>query len=169
MPQAIMRSASSITPSIRGPGRLSISSSQAVASGSRHTALPSSRASTARQALRNASSRRWASSSSHQTHTSGTGPLPPPPPPPSKHRLYYRELIPPLFRVLAYSSAVYFGLHLAWSVLERDEQRKLNAMEIHDLQTEAKAAAEKAERQVITGMKDVEEKTKGWWSWATGR
>ena len=66
--------------------------------------------------------------------------------PKSKHVLLYREIFPPLIRVLAYSTATYFALHLTWELLDAREQRIKQETEISSLQSEihAKAQAAKA-------------------------
>ncbi|KDN41231.1 hypothetical protein K437DRAFT_258340 [Tilletiaria anomala UBC 951] len=90
---------------------------------------------------------------------------------PSKHRLFYRELLPPIFKVLAYSTAVYFSLHLAWTLLDRDEQRAAQAKEIQGLEEEARAAAANVKRTLESKGEQAKEqsKSKSWWNKLTGR
>ena len=56
----------------------------------------------------------------------------------SKHALMYREIFPPLIRVLAYSTATYFGLHLAWLLLEQRESGASQRAEIDALQADVR-------------------------------
>ena len=63
-------------------------------------------------------------------------------PPKSKHALLYREIFPPLIRVLAYSTATYFALHLTWELLDAREQRIKQEREISSLQSEIRAKAQ---------------------------
>lgn len=66
------------------------------------------------------------------------------PPPKSKDALMYRELFPPILRVLAYSTAAYFALHLTWSLLERREVKERQDAELQSLQSEIRHAVESA-------------------------
>ena len=66
------------------------------------------------------------------------------PPPKSKDALMYRELFPPILRVLAYSTAAYFALHLTWSLLERREVQERQDAELQSLQSEIRHAVESA-------------------------
>ena len=61
-----------------------------------------------------------------------------------KHALLYREIFPPLIRVLAYSTATYFALHLTWELLDAREQRIKQETEISSLQSEIRAKAQAA-------------------------
>lgn len=45
--------------------------------------------------------------------------------PPSRHALFYRDIIPPFLRVIAWGSSAFFAMHLVWNLLDRDEQRVL--------------------------------------------
>ncbi|KAE8222634.1 hypothetical protein CF319_g4200 [Tilletia indica] len=89
--------------------------------------------------------------------------------PPSRHILFYRDIVPPLFRVLAYGSIVYFGLHLTWVVLDREEQDARHASEISGLQGEIRKLKEDAESGVVQVVEKAEVKAKSWWSSLTGR
>ncbi|WFC97100.1 hypothetical protein MBRA1_003766 [Malassezia brasiliensis] len=59
---------------------------------------------------------------------------------PSKHRLVYGEVIAPMAWVLAYSTATYFALALAWNWLARDEERAARDAELATLRTDIRAA-----------------------------
>ncbi|KAK0545629.1 hypothetical protein OC861_005196 [Tilletia horrida] len=89
--------------------------------------------------------------------------------PPSRHALFYRDIVPPLLRVLAYGSIVYLGLHLTWVVLDREEQDTRHTAEITILQDEIK----KLRRSVVTeaqeGLEQVPEAPRSWWSSLLGR
>ena len=61
--------------------------------------------------------------------------------PTSKHRLLYSEIFPPLLRVLAYSTAAYFALHLTWGLLHRSEEGASQDAELTHLQRDIRAAA----------------------------
>jgi len=52
----------------------------------------------------------------------------------------YSEIFPPMFRVLAYSTATYFAMHLMWVTLASAEERRAQAAEIEGLRTEIRAA-----------------------------
>lgn len=84
--------------------------------------------------------------------------------PASKHRLVYREIWPPLIRVLAYGSAVYFSLQLLWQYLDGLEQARLEADVRRELEEEVRKEMEKRAAQTET-----EKSTKGWLEWLTGR
>lgn len=58
----------------------------------------------------------------------------------SRHALVYSEIFPPMFRVLAYSTATYFAMHLMWVTLASAEERRAQAAEIEGLRTEIRAA-----------------------------
>lgn len=58
----------------------------------------------------------------------------------SKHALLYSEVVPPVFRVLAYSTAAYFGLHLVWLTLKNREETEAQAADIAQLRTEIQRA-----------------------------
>lgn len=60
--------------------------------------------------------------------------------PKSKHALLYSEIIPPVFRVLAYSTAAYFGLHLTWLALKNREETEAQAADMAQLRTEIQRA-----------------------------
>ena len=69
----------------------------------------------------------------------------------ARHASLYSQLFPALLRILAYGSTAYFGLHLLWNVLDRDEQTKLMTAQAEGLEATAKSLAEKvdkAERRV---------------------
>ncbi|WFD31902.1 hypothetical protein MSPP1_002943 [Malassezia sp. CBS 17886] len=54
----------------------------------------------------------------------GTAHAPPPSRHPNeKHRLLYRQVLPPVIRVLAYSTMAYFALHLTWGLLNDAEEK----------------------------------------------
>ncbi|KAL4399361.1 hypothetical protein ACI68E_003740 [Malassezia pachydermatis] len=65
---------------------------------------------------------------------------PPPPPPKSKHALLYSDIFPPMFRVLAYSTATYFALHLAWTYLRNEEEARAQDAEITELREAIRTA-----------------------------
>lgn len=100
-----------------------------------------------------------APSESGRSSTPNTPPPQTPEPPKSKHKLVYREIWPPLIRVLAYSSGVYFALHLGWQYLDGQEQRQLE----QDVRAELEAQI----RSQINE-KGNQAKSNGWWSWLTG-
>lgn len=58
----------------------------------------------------------------------------------SRHALVYREIFPPMFRVLAYSTATYFAMHLLWVTMATEEERRAQAAELEDLRGEIRAA-----------------------------
>lgn len=58
----------------------------------------------------------------------------------SRHALVYREIFPPMFRVLAYSTATYFAMHLLWVTLATEEEKRAQAAEIDGLRTDIRAA-----------------------------
>ncbi|WFD28245.1 hypothetical protein MNAN1_003252 [Malassezia nana] len=58
----------------------------------------------------------------------------------SKHALLYSEIIPPVFRVLAYSTAAYFGMHLTWLALRNREESEAQAAELEQLRTDIQRA-----------------------------
>ncbi|CAD6886978.1 unnamed protein product [Tilletia laevis] len=89
--------------------------------------------------------------------------------PPSRHVLFYRDIVPPLFRVLAYGSIVYFGLHLGWVLLDREEQDARHASEIGTLQREISQLKEDTESGVARVADRAETKAKSWWSSLVGR
>lgn len=60
--------------------------------------------------------------------------------PKSKHALLYSEIVPPVFRVLAYSTAAYFGMHLTWLALRNREEEAAQAADIAQLRTEIQRA-----------------------------
>lgn len=113
-----------------------------------------------------------------------SGPLPPrppslqdqqgpssstPAPPPtsgqsgSKHKLVYREIFPPLLRVLAYSSAVYFSLHLTWQVLDAREQRRLEEEVRREMEEQVRKEMEKKAEQGGASAGNG----RSWWGWLT--
>ena len=64
--------------------------------------------------------------------------------PKSKHALLYREIFPPLLRVLAYSTATYFALHLTWELLDAHEQRIKQQSEIETMRNEIRGKVQAA-------------------------
>lgn len=64
----------------------------------------------------------------------------------ARHASLYNQLFPALLRILAYGSSAYFGLHLLWNVLDRDEQTKLMNAEASGLEATARALVGKVER-----------------------
>lgn len=89
--------------------------------------------------------------------------------PPSRHVLFYRDIVPPLLRVLAYGSIVYFGLHLTWVVLDREEQDARHAGEVKSLQAEIRSLKDQAVRKAGSTSEGAKEKAKSWWSTLLGR
>lgn len=99
---------------------------------------------------------------------------PPPPPPPagkSRHVLFYRDILPPMVRVLAYGSAVYFAAHLAWTYLDAQEQRTLEAYErtaLEKLVREKRLGEQQLDKAKAVADK-VKGEAKGWWpKWLGG-
>lgn len=64
----------------------------------------------------------------------------------ARHASLYSQLFPALLRILAYGSTAYFGLHLLWNVLDRDEQTKLMEGQRKGLEATARSLAEKVDR-----------------------
>ena len=60
--------------------------------------------------------------------------------PKSQHTFLYTDIFPPMMRVLAYSTAAYFAMHLMWVTLASAEERRAQAAEIEGLRTEIRAA-----------------------------
>ena len=85
--------------------------------------------------------------------------------PPSKHKLFYREVIPPLFRVLALGSAVYFSLHLAWQYLDGNEQKRLEEDVRREMEEQVRR---KLEAKGVAGSSAVGS-GRSWWSWLSGK
>lgn len=58
-----------------------------------------------------------------------------------------------MLRILAYGSSAYFGLHLLWNVLDRDEQTKLMNAQTLGLEATAKSIVEKVDtaKQQVAG------------------
>lgn len=63
----------------------------------------------------------------------------------ARHASLYSQLFPALLRILAYGSTAYFGLHLLWNVLDRDEQTKLMNQHAGSLEGTAKSLAAKVD------------------------
>lgn len=86
----------------------------------------------------------------------------------ARHGSVYSQLFPALLRILAYGSSAYFGLHLLWNVLDRDEQTKLMNAHTEGLESTARSLAgkvEKAQEQVRGAVEEGKEKVekRGWW------
>nr|CDI54326.1 hypothetical protein BN887_00954 [Melanopsichium pennsylvanicum 4] len=64
----------------------------------------------------------------------------------ARHASLYGQLFPALLRILAYGSSAYFGLHLLWNVLDRDEQTKLMAAQTSGLEATARSIREKVDK-----------------------
>ncbi|CBQ73968.1 conserved hypothetical protein [Sporisorium reilianum SRZ2] len=64
----------------------------------------------------------------------------------ARHASLYSQLFPALLRILAYGSSAYFGLHLLWNVLDRDEQTRLMEAQTGGLEATARGIVEKVER-----------------------
>ena len=64
----------------------------------------------------------------------------------ARHASLYSQLFPALLRVLAYGSSAYFGLHLLWNVLDRDEQTQLMNAQTTGLEATARSIAEKVDK-----------------------
>ncbi|CAO1629865.1 unnamed protein product [Sympodiomycopsis kandeliae] len=73
-----------------------------------------------------------------------------------KHRLFYREFYPPLFRCLVYGTLSYFTLHLIWQILDGQEQDFLRTEEKNVLQDGIKELREKA-GDTVDKVKDLKE------------
>ncbi|PWN41042.1 hypothetical protein IE81DRAFT_348664 [Ceraceosorus guamensis] len=117
------------------------------------------------------------SNSSSSSFASPSSPPPPPPPPPpsdprtdhSRHRNFYRQILPPFIRVLGYSTAIYFSLQLLWTYLDAREQTQLEQEEKDRL---IRMVREKRERGVEAGgagIMNEREVTRGWWGWIRGQ
>lgn len=63
----------------------------------------------------------------------------------ARHASFYTEIMPALLRVFAYGSAAYFGLHLLWNLLDRDEQRQLMAKQADDLEDKIQSITQKVQ------------------------
>lgn len=61
------------------------------------------------------------------------------PAPKMKAKLVYREIFPPMIRVLAYSTGAYFAMHLAWVLLKSEEEKRVQSSELGDLRDEIRA------------------------------
>lgn len=92
----------------------------------------------------------------------------------ARHASLYSHIFPALLRILAYGSSAYFGLHLLWNVLDRDEQTKLMKAHTAGLESTARSIAEKVEQaqakvsdagsKVVSEVKDGQkEGKKSWW------
>lgn len=78
-----------------------------------------------------------------------------------RHGYFYRDILPPFLRVLAYGSAAYFALHLAWQYLDGREQKQL--------EEEVRRELEEEVRLRVEAQKEREQKrAKGWFSWFGG-
>lgn len=55
--------------------------------------------------------------------------------------MMYTEIIPPMLRVLAYSTATYFALQLTWSLLNRSEEKAEQSTTLGHLQRDVRAVA----------------------------
>lgn len=64
----------------------------------------------------------------------------------ARHASLYSQLFPALLRILAYGSSAYFGLHLLWNVLDRDEQTKLMHSQTTRLEDAARSIAHKVDK-----------------------
>lgn len=86
----------------------------------------------------------------------------------ARHASLYSQLFPALLRILAYGSTAYFGLHLLWNVLDRDEQRKLMDSQTSGLEATARSLAEKVEKakeQVAPTTTGTEDRKNKKWYW----
>jgi hypothetical protein len=84
--------------------------------------------------------------------------------PPSNHKLFYRDIVPPLFRVLAYGSAVFLSLQLIWQYLDGLEQKKLE----EQVRTEMEAQVRQKLENRGVAKSDIKAQGKSWWSWLGG-
>ncbi|KAF6766845.1 hypothetical protein PSEUBRA_000798 [Kalmanozyma brasiliensis GHG001] len=64
----------------------------------------------------------------------------------ARHASLYSQLFPALLRILAYGSSAYFGLHLLWNVLDRDEQTELMNAQTSGLESTARSLVEKVDQ-----------------------
>lgn len=98
-----------------------------------------------------------------------SSPLPPPhrrsTEPPSKHKLVYRQIFPPLIRVLAYGSAVYFSLHLVWQYLDGKEQKRLEDEVRLEMEAQVRQKLESSGMVESQGTRN----DNSWWSWLSGQ
>ncbi|CEH14011.1 hypothetical protein CBOM_01892 [Ceraceosorus bombacis] len=115
------------------------------------------------------------SSISNSSSSSSASSSPPPPSDPrtdrSRHRNFYRQILPPFIRVLGYSTAIYFSLQLLWTYLDAREQTQLEQEEKDRL---IRMVREKRERGVEAGgggggILKERQVTKGWWGWIRGQ
>lgn len=94
----------------------------------------------------------------------------------ARHASLYSQLFPALLRILAYGSSAYFGLHLLWNVLDRDEQTKLMNAQTSGLESTARSLVEKVDQakervqgavcSAVSEGKEEAEKAKGKrWYW----
>ncbi|TKY84633.1 hypothetical protein EX895_006535 [Sporisorium graminicola] len=83
----------------------------------------------------------------------------------ARHASLYSRLFPALLRILAYGSSAYFGLHLLWNVLDRDEQTKLMNAQTNGLEATAKSIVEKVERakEKVEGAAEATVSSKRWY------
>lgn len=66
----------------------------------------------------------------------------------ARHASLYSQLFPALLRILAYGSSAYFGLHLLWNILDRDEQTQLMTTQTSALEATARSIAAKVDKAV---------------------
>ncbi|GAC93653.1 hypothetical protein PHSY_001218 [Pseudozyma hubeiensis SY62] len=66
----------------------------------------------------------------------------------ARHASLYSQLFPALLRILAYGSSAYFGLHLLWNILDRDEQTQLMTTQTSALESTARSIAAKVDEAV---------------------
>lgn len=86
--------------------------------------------------------------------------------PPSRHKLFYRDIVPPLVRVLAYGSIVYFSLHLTWQYLDGREQKQLEDQVRSELEAQVR---QRIENKGVVERQGSSQSGKSWWSWLGGK
>ncbi|PWY98320.1 hypothetical protein BCV70DRAFT_202102 [Testicularia cyperi] len=64
----------------------------------------------------------------------------------ARHASVYTEIFPSLLRIFAWGSTAYFGLHLLWNVLDRDEQRLLMQSHTSSVEANIKAVGDKLDQ-----------------------
>lgn len=84
----------------------------------------------------------------------------------SRHKLFYRDIVPPLVRVLAYGSIVYFSLHLTWQYLDGREQKQLEDQVRSELEAQVR---QKLESKGVVEKQANSQSGKSWWSRLSGK
>lgn len=60
--------------------------------------------------------------------------------PKSQHTFLYTDIFPPMMRVLAYSTAAYFAMHLTWLKLKNEEEKRAQTREMTQLRDEVRTS-----------------------------